>query len=66
MQLLGVDVLAAYAAGTFSTLAAAVTHCALYHISSTMVVTAIKDIPLAVLFLIPVTTMVLEIWHKAR
>ena len=62
MQLLGVDVLAAYAAGTISTLAAAVSHRALYHISSTMVVMGIKNGTA----LIPMTTMVLELWYKAR
>ena len=62
MQLLGVDVLAAYAAGTISTLAAAISHRALYHNSSTMVVIGIKAVP----FLIPMTTMVLELWYKAR
>ena len=54
MQLLGVDVLAAWAAGTFSSLAAAVRHCALYHICSTMVVTGIKN------------STILEIWYKAQ
>ncbi len=65
-QLLGVDVLAAYAAGTFSTLAAAVSHRALCHISSTMVVTGIKNSTARGMSLIAVTTMVLEIWYKAQ
>ena len=41
---MGVDVLAAYAAGPFSALAAAVSHHALYRISSTMVVAGLENI----------------------